>query len=276
MPETRSEPSSLLPLLCLLAATFLLVPLGRNVLFLPLAVRLSLGLLASLGFVYFLQKEAPDRRLKYLALAIPLAILALAPIDTGLGFAHILTLVIIFSAVLVIPYLLLEGKNIISYKLFPERLDPLDLIYTLVSIPLAWGALTLYLKIMSPEVPYNWVLSPEPEGLELFKLFMGINGVGIWDELFFVNTSYAILRSLFPYRTANLAQSVIYMSILYDMAFSGWGPLFVYILALTQGAMYERSKALIWVLLVHLIVDYFLFQIIVSTYYPDLSVWWHP
>jgi hypothetical protein len=26
---------------------------------------------------------------------------------------------------------------------------------------------------------------------------------------------------------------------------------------------------------VHLIVDYFLFQAIVSAYYPDFSVWWH-
>ena len=31
----------------------------------------------------------------------------------------------------------------------------------------------------------------------------GINGVGIWDELFFVNTVYAVLRSLFPYRTVD-------------------------------------------------------------------------
>jgi membrane protease YdiL (CAAX protease family) len=128
---------------------------------------------------------------------------------------------------------------------------------------------------MSPEVPFNWVLPTTPDNTELFKLFMGINGVGIWDELFFVNTCYAILRSLFPYRVANAAQAVIYMSILYDMAFTGWGPVFIYILALTQGAMYERSKVLIWVLIVHLIVDYFLFQIIVDSYYPNLVVWWH-
>jgi membrane protease YdiL (CAAX protease family) len=104
---------------------------------------------------------------------------------------------------------------------------------------------------------------------------MGINGVGIWDELFFINICFAALRYLFPFRIANPAQAVIYTSVLYDMAFTGWGPVFVAVLALTQGFMYERSKVLIWVLIVHLIVDYFLFQAIVDHYYPDFSVWWH-
>ena len=124
-------------------------------------------------------------------------------------------------------------------------------------------------------MPFNWTLPSEPNGSELFKLFMGINAVGIWDELFFINICYAVMRSLFSYRVANIGQSVIYVSVLYDMAFSGWGPLFILLLALSQGAMYERSKVLLWVLIVHLIVDYFLFQIIVEAYYPALEVWWH-
>lgn len=74
------------------------------------------------------------------------------------------------------------------------------------------------------------------------------------DELFFINTCFAILRSLFPFWTANLAQSVIYTAVLYDMAFTGWGPLFVFTLAITQGLMFERSRILIYVLAVHLIV----------------------
>ncbi len=275
MSVSQLKALSFLPLISLLLATVLLIPLERNVLFLPLNLKLALGIIASLSFVWSLRKETSERRLRYLALALPLGLLALSPINTHLSLSHIGTLFAIFLAVLIFPVLLLRGKGIISYKFLPKKLDFIDLGYTLLSIPLAWGGLTLYLKIMSPDVPFNWVLPTTPDNTELFKLFMGINGVGIWDELFFVNTCYAILRSLFPYRIANAAQGVIYMSILYDMAFTGWGPAFIYILALTQGAMYERSKVLIWVLIVHLIVDYFLFQIIVSSYYPDLAVWWH-
>ena len=47
---------------------------------------------------------------------------------------------------------------------------------------------------------------------------------------------------------------MIYTTVLWTMAFRGFGPLFVYLFALTQGAMFERSKVLLWVLLVHLIV----------------------
>ena len=104
------------------------------------------------------------------------------------------------------------------------------------------------------------------------RLFIGINLVGIWDELFFVNTCYALLRSLFKYPLANAVQAVIYTAVLYDMAFIGCGIFVVYFFALTQGAMFEKSEALLWVLIVHLIVDYFLVAFIVQTYYPDYGV----
>jgi hypothetical protein len=268
-------PASLVPLLLLLAATLLLIPLDRQLLGLPVWLRLVLGLLAVIVFALTLARETSERRLKYLALAAPLLILSLAPIDTRLTTGHLLALSLPFVAVLVIPPLMLRRPDIITFKFWPDKLDWLDIIYTLISIPLAWAAFKLYFGLLSPEVPFNWALPAEPDNLELFKLFMGINAVGVWDELFFVNICFAVLRSLFPFRIANPAQAVIYTSILYDMAFSGWGPVFVYALALTQGAMFERSRALLWVLLVHLIADYFLFQAIVSHYYPALAVWWH-
>ena len=266
----------LAPLLCLLSATVLLIPLDRNVLYLPADVRLYLGFLAALSFLLLLFREAKERARVYGALATVLGLLALAPISTDLSFEHILTLGLCFASVLLLPPLLLRGDSPITYKWFPEKLDKVDILYTLLAIPLAWGGFALYFGVLSPQTPFNWTLPEASGGLELGKLFMGINAVGIWDELFFINICYACLRSLFGFRTANLAQGVIYTTILYDMAFTGWGPVFIYILALTQGFMYERSKVLIWVIIVHLIVDYFLFQAIVSAYYPGLDVWWHP
>ena len=263
------------PLLCLLLATVLLLPLDRNVLYLSITVRVVLGVVAAVGFLVLLAREPATRRIKYTALAVPLGILALAPIGTDLGWVNIVALGIPFVAVLVVPPLILRRPDIITFKLLPDKLDWVDVLYTLSAIPLAWGGFALYFGVLSPEVPYNWTLPPEPDGGELFKLFMGINAVGIWDELFFVNICFAVLRSLFSYRTANLGQAVIYTTVLYDMAFTGWGPVFVYTLALTQGAMFERSRNLLWVLIVHLIVDYFLFQAIVESYYPALEVWWH-
>ena len=259
-----------------MAAVALLLPLDRPLFGLSVTARLVLGGAATLGFLALLLRESAARRRRYLALALPLAVLALAPVNTDLSWQHMLTLGGAFVLVLALPSLMLRGEGVVAFRFWPRRLDALDLLYTLISIPLAWGAFALYFGVLSPEVPFNWTLPSEPDGLELFKLFVGINAVGVWDELFFINICFAVLRSLFPFGTANLAQSVIYTSVLYEMAFSGWGPLFVAALALTQGAMFERSRVLLWVLLVHLIVDYFLFQGIVEAYYPDLSVWWHP
>jgi hypothetical protein len=64
---------------------------------------------------------------------------------------------------------------------------------------------------------------------------------------------------------------VIYTAVLYDMAFTGIGPILVFIFALTQGTMFEESENLVYVILVHLIVDAFLFSGIVDFYYPGYS-----
>jgi hypothetical protein len=52
------------------------------------------------------------------------------------------------------------------------------------------------------------------------------------------------------------------------MAFTGAGPFIVYLFALTQGAMFKESDSLLYVLVVHLIVDAFLFAAILHHYYP--------
>ena len=255
------------PLVSLLAATILWLALDAWLWGAPLTA----------VFLLSLFWETPYRRKRYLALSASLLLLAFAPIATDTSLRGFLLLGSFFSLALVVPTLLLSGETSpITFAFWPKRAELLELLYTLLAAPLAWGALTLYVGVLSPEVPFNWTLPPEPDIGELFRLFIGINLVGIWDELFFVSTGYAVLRQLFGPRTANLAQAVIYTTVLWTMAFRGVGPLFVYLFALTQGAMYERSRVLLWVLLVHLIVDYFLFQRVVSAYYPDFTVWWHP
>ncbi len=245
------------------------------VLWVPLELWLW-GVPTALGFLYTLRTEPAERRLRYLALAAAVVVLALAPVSTDLDPLHFVTLGSMFALAIIVPTALLWGKGIITFSFWPKKLEWLELLYTASAVPLAWGVFQLYFVVLHPDIPFNWTLPAEPNNTELFKLFMGINAVGIWDELFFINISYAILRSLFPYRIANPAQAVLYTGLLWDMAFRGlFGPFIVYIFAITQGAMFERSRVLLWVLIVHLIVDYFLFQAIVEAYYPGLDVWWH-
>jgi hypothetical protein len=204
-------------------------------------------------------------------------LLAFVPINTNTSNENFLLLGLVFLAVILLPWLVLRRTDpkVIVYRLWPSHFSWLEFGYVVLSIPLAWGGFWLYFWL-SPEVPFNWLLPAVPNDESLLRLFVGINLVGIWDEVFFINTSFAILRSLFPFTWANLAQMVLYSSVLVDMAFRGWGPVFVAVLAITQGFMFERSKVVAYVVAVHLIVDYFLFQAIVSAHYPGFKNWWHP
>lgn len=199
-------------------------------------------------------------------------------INPSLKNENFIALTIPFTLVIVIPAIIMHftDKGIIRYRFWPVHWRKQDVIYTILSIPLAWVVLKSYewgnREFFDNELFRQWAMPPEADAGEIRRLFIGINLVGIWDELFFVNTCFAILRSLFRFRIANAIQAVIYTAVLYDMAFVGCGVFIVFLFAWTQGSMFEKSESLLWVLIVHLIVDYFLVAFIVQSYYPDYGL----
>jgi len=257
-PRSRA---GVLALVAFCAATVLLIPLR-------LLVPGAILWVISAGLLFKEPELAVRRRLG--ALLACVAVLAAAPIHTDTSTRHFLTLGLPFLIVILGPALFLgrTDPGVIRYRLFPRRLRKLDIFYVLISIPLTWLAFHVYFQVANPDVPFHWKLPPVHESEATWRLFIGINCVGIWDELFFVNTVYATLRSVFPHRVANLAQAVVYASVLNRMAFTGIGPFLIYVFALTQGAMFEESESLLYVLLVHLIVDAFLVAGILGAYYP--------
>jgi hypothetical protein len=237
-------------------------------------VPLKLFLLGGLAWILALllvlrDPEASFRRRMGVLLGLVL-LLAVAPIHTDTGTRHFITLGSCFLLALVGPTLVLgrSDPGTIRWNLLPQRFRLRDVIYVIVSFPLAWGILQIYFFHINPELPAHWKLPPAADHEQTWRLILGINCVGIWDELFFINTVYGILRSVFPRRLANLGQAVVYASVLSTMAFTGIGPVVVFLFALTQGAMYEGSRALIYVLFVHLVIDFFLVSAILHFYYP--------
>ena len=120
----------------------------------------------------------------------------------------------------------------------------------------------------TPDMHLKWPVAAQKDSGEQWRLIIGINAVGLCDAVVFVNTVFVSLRSVFPLRWANLAQAVVYTAVLNDMAFLGLGPLLIYYFALTQGSMMEKSDCLLYVLLVHVMVDVFLLEAIFAYYYP--------
>ncbi len=260
----RVPPRRLAALAAFCVAAVLLIPLER---WIPGAA----VWLASAALVLTDREPAFRRRMGVLLAAI--AILAAAPINTDTSTRHFITLGIPFLLVIAGPALVLgrTDPGAIRFRILPPRFRWLDVLYVVISIPLAWLAFELYFKVANPWMPTQWHLPLAPDPEASWRLFAGINCVGIWDELFFVNTVFAVLRTVFPFRVANAAQAVIYAAVLNDMAFAGIGPVLVYLFALTQGSMYEESEGLLYVLAVHVIVDVFLLSAIFNHYYAGFT-----
>ena len=51
------------------------------------------------------------------------------------------------------------------------------------------------------------------------RLFVGVNAVGIWDELFFICVVLALLRPHFPFWLANLLQAAVFVSFLWELGY---------------------------------------------------------
>lgn len=212
-------------------------------------------------------------RYRWGALIAVLALLALAPIDTDRNNRHFFILGTCFTLAVFGPYLAFRflGIPCVDWRFWPRRFAWRDIAYTLLSIPLAWGVIEWYFFHANPYMPTQWPMPAEPTHDASLRLFIGINAVGIWDELFFINIVFATLRSMLPLGAANLGQAVVYTSVLHNMAFTGVGPGIIFLFALTQGLMYEASRCLLYVILVHIIVDAFLVSAILRFYYPGQS-----
>ena len=90
-----------------------------------------------------------------------------------------------------------------------------------------------------------------------------MNAVGTWDELFFICTVFALLRRHFPTWQANLLQTIVFVSFLWELGYQSWGPLLTIPFALLQGYTFKLTKSLTYVLVVHLLFDAIVFAVIV-------------
>jgi len=241
-----------------------------TVLLIPMAQYVPGGLVTLVSGILIWRTPDPTFQRRMSVLLGTVVWLALAPIETrtdNLGYAR---LVAFFGMAIIVPVAIFRkyDPGLIDFRLWPHKFRWLDIFYVGLAVPLAYVLIRWYFFTVNLEMPVQWFLPAEYDAGETWRLVIGLNSVGIWDELFFVNIMFCVLRSMFSFRIANLAQAVVYTSVLYDMAFIGIGPALVYFFALTQGSMYEQAKCLLYVLIVHLVIDAFLLESIIEFYYP--------
>lgn len=136
----------------------------------------------------------------------------------------------------------------------------------LVAVPLlGWAILPFY--FITSGAYENWP-SLEDDGA-LARFFVGVNGVGTWDELFFICTCFTLLLRHFPAWQANLLQAAIFVSFLWELGYREWGPFLTIPFALLQGLIFTRTRSLTLVLMVHLLFDAIVFMAIVHAHDPS-------
>lgn len=198
-----------------------------------------------------------------LLIAIGMVVVSTVSVRADIGWGNFFLLGFVLAAAVVVPYL-------ISRFLFKERAIRFRWRGGWPWTRVQWGYLFLVLFLGWLILPFYFITSgvylnwPEVhEWHEVARLFVGVNAVGTWDELFFIITVFVLFKRHFPTWQANLLQSVIFVSFLWELGYQAWGPLLTIPFALLQGWIYSSTKSLVYVLTVHLLFDAVVFLVIV-------------
>ena len=204
-----------------------------------------------------------------LLIAFGLVTISLVPINTEISWDHMLLMGTALAVAVVAPYLVSRFVYSDHAVRFPiragHRWTTLERWYLVAVLVLGWIILPVY---MIPTGVYlNWPAASDASTIA--RLFVGTNALGIWDELFFICTCFALLRRHLVDWQANLVQAVLFTSFLWELGFHAWGPLLIYPFALVQGWIFKLTKSLTYIVCVHLLFDFVLFLVLVHAHNRD-------
>jgi len=140
--------------------------------------------------------------------------------------------------------------------------------WTWLGTVLVLGWLILPFYFITSGVYQNWPVVNTPDLIA--RLFVGVGAVGIWDELFFICTVFALLLRHFPMWQANILQAIVFVSFLWELGYQAWGPVLTIPFALLQGFIFGRTRSLTYVVTVHLLFDAVVFLVLVHAHNPGV------
>lgn len=234
-------------------------PLG----YVPLVAGVVLGLLV-------------DRALgKHLALiATGMTIVSAIPLAADLSDAGMMRFTVALSLAVLVPWALSrfvladdDGAGAVRFPVATgRRWTRGQWIYLAAVVVIGYLVLPPY--FLGSGAYRNW---PSLEGdTDIARLFVGVNAVGLWDELFFICVVFALLCRHFPVQAANVLQAMVFVSFLWELGYREWGPLLTIPFALVQGWIFARYKSLSYVVAVHLLFDAVVFAVLVHGHHPEL------
>ena len=202
-------------------------------------------------------------------LALPIVGIAQISIEANLEWGNIALMGSVLALAVFVPYAISRWVYHDHLIRFPGRPGQpwtrLEWLWLAIVLVLGWLILPVY--FIGSGSYLNWPAVEEPS--EIVRLFFGVGFVGIWDELFFICTVFAVLRHYFPFWTANILQAVVFVSFLWELGYQYWGPLLTIPFALVQAWIFEKSKSVFYVITVHLLFDVVVFLVLIYAHHPQ-------
>jgi len=230
-------------------------------------------LAAGVGAAWALERRAitasgPSLTRDLSLIAIGMLIVSVIPLAAELDNAAMLRFTLALGGAVVVPYVISRYVYRDRAISFPwrtgQRWGRLQWGWLAAVLVLGWLILPFY--FITSGVYQNWPVVDTPE--LIVRLFVGVGAVGIWDELFFICTVFALLRRHFPNAVANVLQSVVFVSFLWELGYREWGPVLTIPFALLQGFIFLRTHSLAYVVTVHLLFDAVVFAVLVHAHNP--------
>lgn len=204
-----------------------------------------------------------------LLLLISVGIVAFTPISTDISYAHMLLMGAMLALAVCIPWYFSAHVFKDGVITFPfrhgRRWYRSEILYIIITATIAYLVLPFYLTNTGSYL--NWTV--EPGVSNIVRLFIGTNALGIWDELFFVAVVLAILRRIMPFWWANVLQATLWTIFLYILGFQGWIPFLLFFFCLSQGYIFNKTNSLLYVITIHLTIDFILFLALIDAHHPS-------
>lgn len=203
-------------------------------------------------------------------IAAGMIVVSTVSVEADISWGNFFLLGVVLAVAVAVPYLL-------SRFVFKDRAirfawrggwpwSKVQWFYIALVLFLGWLILPFY--FITSGVYLNWPVVTEWH--EVARLFVGVNAVGTWDELFFICTVFVLLLRHFPTWQANILQAIIFVSFLWELGYQSWGPLLTIPFALLQGWIFGKTRTLPYVLTVHLLFDLIVFLVIVHARNPGV------
>jgi membrane protease YdiL (CAAX protease family) len=200
---------------------------------------------------------------------ISLGLLGATRITTDISYSHMFEMGVTLGLAVLIPYIVSKYiyKDILVQFKFSHgrKWYRKEMLYIALTAVIAYALLPFYLQNTGAYL--NWTV--DPGFSNILRLFVGTNALGIWDELFFVSTVLGILRGYLSFSWANILQATLFTAFLYELGFTGWGFVMIFIFALIQGYIFKQTESLFYVITIHLTLDFILFLALINAHHPS-------